>query len=549
MTANRLGGATPFDLKLTSKGTKDADGDPLKYSWKITSTNGFTKTINASDANLTLNNEGIYKVTLTVNDLKGGINTQSMEITAGNEPPLLSLDMPGSNKTFFSPNKTFKYDIKVSDKEDGDLGAGIDPENVSVNIDYLAEGFDKNMVAMGHRTADENIAFTKGRKLIEGSDCMACHKKDGKSIGPSYSEVSSKYKNNSGALEHLTKKIISGGSGVWGETAMAGHPQLSTSDAAEMAKYILNISNEKAKNKGLPVNGTYVAKVPKNDKGKGVFIVRASYEDQGANGISPLKSEKTFVLRNTSFDAHAFDDYHETNKMSFGGTNLAIPKNGSYMALKQIDLSGIKEIILYATAPKPQLNAAGGKVEARLGGPKGILIGVSSFFEPSEKMDFSPKPLSIPISSIQLDKDKMQDIYLVFQNTDAGVNSLMVVMSAEVKLADNGAVETPIEFKSTSSDYFVGQWTTKLLGTPAGDIEVNLNLTRLEGKLTGTMKSKGQGDKEQAIDKIEEESPEKVKIFFQANGMALNMIIEKDDNENFSGKLMGMFDVKGIRLK
>ena len=48
---------------------------------------------------------GIYKATLTVNDGKGGINSQSMEITAGNEPPVLSLEMPKSNKSFYVPNK------------------------------------------------------------------------------------------------------------------------------------------------------------------------------------------------------------------------------------------------------------------------------------------------------------------------------------------------------------------------------------------------------------------------------------------------------------
>ena len=96
MVANQMGGAVPFNLKLSSKGTSDADGDVLKYTWKITSKAGFTKVITTPDANLTLAKAGVYKATLTVDDGKGGINSQSMEITAGNEPPVLSLDMPKS---------------------------------------------------------------------------------------------------------------------------------------------------------------------------------------------------------------------------------------------------------------------------------------------------------------------------------------------------------------------------------------------------------------------------------------------------------------------
>ena len=50
LAADKMGGSLPFTVNLSSKGTKDADGDTLKYSWKITSKNGFTKTINEPDA-------------------------------------------------------------------------------------------------------------------------------------------------------------------------------------------------------------------------------------------------------------------------------------------------------------------------------------------------------------------------------------------------------------------------------------------------------------------------------------------------------------------
>ncbi|MCF2506430.1 ThuA domain-containing protein [Dyadobacter sp. CY107] len=438
MAANKMGGAAPLALKLDAKGTVDADNDVLTYSWKITSKNGFAKLINTPEANITLTKLGIYKATLTVNDGKGGVNTQSMDITVGNEPPVLSLNMPMGNKSFYSANKPFNYDVKVSDKEDGTLEKGIDAERVAVNIDYLAEGFDKIAIAQGHRSADASAAFAPGKKLIEASDCKACHSVDKKSIGPAYREVSAKYKGDNSAVERLTKKVIAGGGGVWGETAMAAHPQLSAADASEMVKYILNVTNEKPKEKSMPVKGSYVAKVPTGDKGKGVYIVRAAYEDGGASGLPSLKSEKTLVLKNAKVDMHSFDVYEDMMKISNGGVNLAIAsKSGAYVVLKQTDLNGISELQLQAIAPKPQLNAVGGKVEVRLDSPTGPVVGSSEFLEPTDKLDFKPNLLSVPIKFSDKPDGKLHDLYLVFTNPKADGHSLMVVLGAEFKLVEN----------------------------------------------------------------------------------------------------------------
>ncbi|MEZ0540024.1 ThuA domain-containing protein [Fibrella arboris] len=434
--ASKMGGSAPLALNLSAKGTTDADGDALTYSWKVASKNGFTKVVNAPDANLTLAKQGVYKATLTVSDGKGGIASQSMDITVGNEAPVLSLDMPGGNKSFFTPNKPFSYDVKVRDKEDGTLGKGIDPERVAVNIDYLAEGFDKVAIAQGHRSADAAALYASGKKLIEASDCKGCHSITKKSIGPAYIDVAKKYKGDNSAVERLTKKVIAGGSGVWGETPMSAHPQLSAAEAADMVKYVLNVASDAATANVLPVKGSYSAKIPAGDKGKGVYILRASYEDKGAKGLPSLRSEQTYVLRNAKVDAHGFDQYDNVNKMAFGGNNLAIPgKSGAYMGLKEADLSGVTAIRVMAMAPKPQLNAKGGKIELRLDSPTGKLIGESAMLEPTDKLDFTPSTLMVPVKLPVPFDNKPHDLYLVFVNPNEPSGSLMVVMGTEVVLS------------------------------------------------------------------------------------------------------------------
>src|SRR6185436_14388983 len=107
---------------------------------------------------------------------------------------------------------------------------------------------------------------------------------------------------NTGAVEKLTKKVISGGKGVWGDVAMAPHPQLSAEDASEMIKYIMSLSEPKPKVKSLPAKGSYTTKQQPGDKGQGVYIFRAAYTDRGANGLPGVAGEETFTMRNAKIN-------------------------------------------------------------------------------------------------------------------------------------------------------------------------------------------------------------------------------------------------------
>ena len=89
----------------------------------------------------------------------------------------------------------------------------------------MLEGFDKTALAQGHQVS---TGFATGRRLIELSDCKACHSIDQKSIGPAYTAVAERYSKERRAamVNQLAKKVIAGGSGNWGEQAMSAHPQL-----------------------------------------------------------------------------------------------------------------------------------------------------------------------------------------------------------------------------------------------------------------------------------------------------------------------------------
>lgn len=81
--------------------------------------------------------------------------------------------------------------------------------------------------------------IAEGKSLIEGSDCLGCHKLDERMIGPSYKEVAEKYENTPENVEMLADKIIKGSSGVWGDVPMPAHG-FSKENAKFMAQYILS---------------------------------------------------------------------------------------------------------------------------------------------------------------------------------------------------------------------------------------------------------------------------------------------------------------------
>ena len=83
--------------------------------------------------------------------------------------------------------------------------------------------------------------------MVDGSDCKTCHHPTNKIIGPSHTDVAKKYDFTKANIEMLAGKIISGGSGNWGEIPMSPHGDISKADAEKMAMYVLSLDGEKPK--------------------------------------------------------------------------------------------------------------------------------------------------------------------------------------------------------------------------------------------------------------------------------------------------------------
>ncbi len=83
--------------------------------------------------------------------------------------------------------------------------------------------------------------IAEGKALMAKSDCAACHKPDGKLVGPGFKQIAKKYPYNEENKNSLAKKVVEGGSGVWGAIPMSPHPALSVDDAKKIVTYVLSV--------------------------------------------------------------------------------------------------------------------------------------------------------------------------------------------------------------------------------------------------------------------------------------------------------------------
>jgi cytochrome c len=286
ITASRTVGAAPLLTALSPDGSFDYDrNDTLSTTWIIP---GRADVVNQARVSHTFDKPGKYDVRMRLRDRAGAESETSVQILAGNDPPHVAIDVRG-NRSFYWDQPSVAYDVKVTDKEDGRIGRGIDARKVNVSLSYEPpSGGVSAAPAAGH----QQVAPTDGLARIKKSDCLACHAIDHASLGPSYVQVSQRYAGQPAAMQQLMSKIVTGGSGKWGDRVMPPHPSLTTEDTRAIVSYILSLSTSAPK---LPARGTATLAQHAASPG-GSYRLTAAYADRPRNGIGPLTDSAVVVL-------------------------------------------------------------------------------------------------------------------------------------------------------------------------------------------------------------------------------------------------------------
>ena len=80
---------------------------------------------------------------------------------------------------------------------------------------------------------------------MKKANCLTCHTKDKKLVGPSFKDIAAKYKGQADAPAKLFDKVRKGGSGVFGPVPMAPNPpdKINDADLKSAVEFILKPRN------------------------------------------------------------------------------------------------------------------------------------------------------------------------------------------------------------------------------------------------------------------------------------------------------------------
>lgn len=426
--ADKKEGALPMLVQFSSAGTKDDDKDSISYDWKITNATGAViKTFSEANPSFEFKKAGVYNAVLTTTDANGAKSSAKLQVRAGNDAPNIDIDITKGNSAYFFAGQPIEYNVKVHDKEDGELGKGILKSNVNVDIRYVNDG---SIPVASASAATVPSTFAEGQRLIGQSDCKSCHAPNKKLIGPAYVSIAQKYKSHKTAVTKLTDKVINGGNGVWGEVPMAPHPQLARKDVTEMIKYIMSLGSPQTKTTSLPLTGSYSPKLPDTVGDKSLVIVTAKYTDKGAPGAKPVTTEKKLILKNPKLSPATSWKVSGTQKFKLPDPPMDMfiaMSNNNWAAYNEVDLTGIHSITFNCAAPKEQLASNGGFIEVRLDSPTGELVGTSNKILPFDGpiTNLKPENLAAEIKPVT----GKHDLYFIFKNDEAK-GALFIVFSA-----------------------------------------------------------------------------------------------------------------------
>jgi cytochrome c len=448
LQADKNAGAAPFAACFKLSDTKDYDGERLRYELdfgdgtaplvlqdkQATARGGLAAVEPKGNKKNPLDSigylyekPGTYEVTLKVTDNEGTFKTTKLKLNVGNEPPQVRWDLGGKNRSFYQPNTTLQYQLVVDDREDGSLQKGSIPATaVATTIDYLETGFDITSIAQGHQAAMQQTEYARGKMLLDRSDCRTCHAEDRVVNGPAFQAIADRYRKDEFAVRNLSKKVIKGGAGVWGQTVMSAHPQISEEDASEMIRWILSLGSAPKPKQTLPVAGSYPLTVqppsdPKSKPKQGTYILKASYRDKGTSTQAPLENSESIALRPTFQQAEQADSMSKGIRTyrPFNGDTVVLHeiKNNGFFVFKHTDITGVHSIAMGIGMSDSKYQFGGGRVEVRLDSPKGLLVGKADI--PSKAAQKNMPFAEISAAITDPGDGAFHDVYFVLKNENA----------------------------------------------------------------------------------------------------------------------------------
>ncbi|QDU77965.1 Soluble aldose sugar dehydrogenase YliI precursor [Bremerella volcania] len=412
-------GKQPLAVRLFSNGTKDKDGDDLKYAWYAhrAGEEKPTPQLLSNDANpeITFEEAGVFNVELKVTDPQGAEAIASVPVIVGNARPQVSFVSPRDGD-FFDSLAAIHYQLKVNDVEDGTSDFEEADETGAPEIDLEAPRRTAVNMTLGTGSiprgpgGDVSDNDPVGLRLMKKSDCFNCHAVDGLRVGPPFLKVAEKYRGNAEALEASVKRVREGSAGVWGKVPMLPHSQHSIEEIRDMVAWVYSLEKDNA----VRVFDGFVGNIELTDaevEKAGYVQLEASYRDLGAGEIPPLVGTAKLFLRQRKIEAEAADEINGPRTLgghtASDGKFLGAINHNHFARFNQIPLDRVGSLTLRVTSA-----GSGGRIEARLDSLDGPVI-ASALVEVNGSWD-AFHDVTCPMEP----QAGRHDIYLVFINPE-----------------------------------------------------------------------------------------------------------------------------------
>ncbi len=400
ISAQPTAGHEPLTVELSAAGSKDLEGDPISYEWRLQP--GDQVFARTEVAKVSIPMPGNYRAELKVTDAKGGAGTASIPILVGNTVPTVKFVTP-QDGDFFTPGQPIRYEVAVHDPEDGD--SKTKPDELGI----------KTLVSATWQTADGKAdkVGDPGLASMKSSDCFNCHAVDKPLVGPALQDIANKYRGQPDAKNASVQRVMKGSTGVWGQVGMLPHPQHTEDEVQMMVGWIYSIEPGKA-SPGMARGLTGEIVAPQDDQTIGC-VLEASYTDAGRPpDVGSLTGRATVTLRSRRLEAERGDEIKGPQTLGFehasGKKGLGAIADKQFVKFAQVNL-GQSPTATFRVASAGQ----GGKIELRAGSPDGDKLGEVEV-KPTGDWDRWTE-LSTPVKATAQPRT---DVYAVFVNPGKG---------------------------------------------------------------------------------------------------------------------------------
>jgi cytochrome c len=163
VSANPTKGLPRLTVSFSSAGTSDPDGDQLQYAWYLDDNDDVDST--QPNPTFTYKKAGVYQATLKVTDEHGRSASSYVEITVGNQPPVVDFVKPVAGQPF-SFGDAVPFEVKVTDEDPIDCArvqvhfiVGHDTHGHPISTTAGCTGTIQTTVPEGHDPAEITGVF------------------------------------------------------------------------------------------------------------------------------------------------------------------------------------------------------------------------------------------------------------------------------------------------------------------------------------------------------------------------------------------------------